>query len=38
MGEIRPCIMSHIDRYGEIYAKAFFRISMSGMDLDARRK
>ena len=23
MGEIRPCIMSHIDRYGEIYAKAF---------------
>ena len=23
MGEIRPCIMNHVDRYGEIYAKAF---------------
>lgn len=23
MGEIRPCTMSHADRYGEIYAKAF---------------
>ena len=23
MGEIRPCTMNHVDRYGEIYAKAF---------------
>ena len=23
MGEIRLCTMSHVDRYGEIYAKAF---------------
>ncbi len=23
MGEIRPCSMKHLDRYGEIYAKAF---------------
>ena len=23
MGEIRPCTMSHADRYGKIYAKAF---------------